>query len=69
MQLDSVFVSEGPRIDVNSSPVGFRSTRESKEESADILQCCRQRQDRVDDKQRSGRPNTSSAYDSVQMYL
>jgi hypothetical protein len=46
MQLDSVFVREGPLTDGNSSPVGVRNTREIKEESADMLQCCRQWQDR-----------------------
>jgi len=43
MQLDSVFVHEGPLTDGNSSPVGVQNTGEMKEEGADMLQCCRQR--------------------------
>jgi hypothetical protein len=37
MQFDSVCVREGPRTDRNSSPFGVRSTREVKEEGADML--------------------------------
>jgi hypothetical protein len=62
MQLDSVFVREAARTDGHSSPVGVQSTRETKKENASSC--------RTDvDKHRSGRPNASSTYDSVQMRL
>jgi hypothetical protein len=46
MQLYLVFVREEPRTDGNSWAAGVRSAREIKEEFADMLKCCRQRQDR-----------------------